>query len=74
MIPSHLARTLLKPQQAAARLNISPGTLAIWRTQGKGPMFLKLGGAVRYDPDALTEYLARLSHQSTKSGKGKDGR
>ncbi len=34
---------LLSNKQAARLLGIQPNTLEIWRVQGKGPPFLKLG-------------------------------
>lgn len=33
------------------RIKVAPKTLAQWATQGKGPRFAKLGGAVRYRLD-----------------------
>lgn len=35
--------TTLNNEAAAAALGISPTTLKIWRCQGKGPRFIKLG-------------------------------
>lgn len=35
--------TILNSEAAAAALGISPITLKIWRCQGKGPRFIKLG-------------------------------
>lgn len=43
---------LLTPEQAALRLQLDPDTLRNWRSQQKGPQFVKLGGrgqgSVRY--------------------------
>jgi hypothetical protein len=37
------------PAQVAEHLIRSEGTLANWRSQGKGPRWKKLGGSIRYD-------------------------
>ncbi len=39
---------LLTTHQVAELLGLKPQTLALWRTQDKGPKFVKLGKAVRY--------------------------
>jgi len=48
---------LLKPEEVALRLAISPDTLAKWRYRGKGPAYVKLNRTVRYPVDALEEYI-----------------
>ena len=35
-------------REAAAFLGLSAGTLCVWRCQGKGPSYYKVGNAVRY--------------------------
>ena len=47
---------LLRPTEAARALGIHVQTLANFRHEGRGPQFVKLGSAVRYDADALREY------------------
>jgi hypothetical protein len=49
---------LLRPSEAARALGLHPQTLANLRHEGRGPCFVKLGAAVRYDADALREYCA----------------
>ena len=39
---------LMTPNALAARLGITPGILARWRVQGRGPRFIRVGGRVRY--------------------------
>jgi predicted site-specific integrase-resolvase len=46
----------LNEKQAAAMLGVSMKTLQAWRFQGKGPAYCKLGRAVRYLPQDLTDY------------------
>ena len=47
---------LLKLEEAAALLGISPSTLANWRAAGTGPPWLRVGG-VKYDPVKLAEWV-----------------
>jgi Helix-turn-helix domain len=51
---------LLTPTEVAARWRISVKTLANWRTQKKGPHYIKLGGnrnqRVFYTMDAVLGY------------------
>lgn len=35
-------------REVAAFLGLSAGTLTVWRSQGKGPNYYKVGNAVRY--------------------------
>lgn len=38
-------------RELAAFLGLSAGTLCVWRSQGKGPSYYKVGNAVRYKID-----------------------
>jgi len=52
--------TFLDEKQLASRLRISVGTLRLWRTDGKGPRFLKVGDQlVRYAPSDVNDWLSR---------------
>lgn len=44
------------PQEAAEHLRFSVATLAIWRSQGRGPSYVKVGKPVRYLRDDLTAW------------------
>ncbi len=48
----------LNTREAAAYLNLSPGTLEVWRSQGRGPMYAKLGRRVVYDRVDLEAFVA----------------
>ena len=50
-------RVLLRPEQAAEYLGLVSGTLENWRGRRQGPDWIKVGGAVRYDLDALNQWL-----------------
>ena len=66
---------LLSNKQAARLLGIQPNTLEIWRVQGKGPTFLKLGdqpqSTVRYLRSTVIEWAAQRAYQSTSGYKVK---
>lgn len=48
----------LTTEEAAAALGLALGTLINWRSQGKGPKFLKPSpGVVRYHIDAIDEWM-----------------
>ena len=48
----------LDTRAAAARAGLKPGTLASYRVRGGGPVFLRLGGAVRYALEDLEAWIA----------------
>ncbi len=58
---------LLKEAKAAAILDVEVATLRRWRWAGKGPRFLKLGAAVRYDSADLTAFIEAGRRNSTSS-------
>ncbi len=57
--------TLLNEREAARRLGLRIATLRRWRWAGKGPRFLKLCGAVRYDPADLDTFIGEARRSST---------
>jgi len=56
---------LLNETETARFLNLKPKTLARWRWSGKGPVFRKIGGAVRYSLFDLEAYLEASKRNST---------
>ncbi len=56
---------LLHEAEAAEILSVKVSTLRRWRWAGEGPRFLKIGAAVRYDPQELKDYLAGRVRSST---------
>ena len=48
-------------RDAAARLSLSPHTLAKWRFLGTGPGHCRFGGAVRYSQAQLDAYAGRCT-------------
>jgi len=57
--------TLIDTPQAAEYLCVKPNTLEIWRVQGTGPTFKKIGRLVRYATNDLDAYLDAQSRRST---------
>ena len=58
-------RRRLTEREAADRLALSVRTLQQWRVKGNGPPFMKLGAAVRYDADALEQWVDRQTRAHT---------
>ena len=56
---------LLHETEAAKILSMKVSTLRRWRWSGEGPKFIKVGAAVRYDPQTLKDYLAERERTST---------
>ena len=56
---------LLKEDVAAAILNIEVATLRRWRWAGKGPVYRKIGSAVRYAESDLQEFVDAGRRTST---------
>ena len=59
MNPNNTIDTLewLTTGQAARLMRIAPGTLQNWRTQGKGPPFIKRGNNVYYTKTNIELFL-----------------
>jgi predicted site-specific integrase-resolvase len=52
------SRPMLKPAEAAEYLQVSPKTLALWRSTGDGPPFVCLGrSVVRYRVEDLRAHV-----------------
>ncbi|GFO62002.1 hypothetical protein GMST_43270 [Geomonas silvestris] len=51
---------LLDTLEAAKLLATAEQTLRIWRVQGKGPKFVKLGRAVRYRESDIAAFIKSL--------------
>ena len=63
--PPVSSRRMLSVQEAAARVGLSKSSLNKLRVYGGGPVFLKLGRSVRYDPYDLDSWLASHRRNST---------
>ncbi len=59
---------LLTPRQAAELLGMSIQTLAKWRClRSDGPVFCRVGSAIRYPSDLLTDFVSRLPRRTSTS-------
>ena len=47
----------LLPGEVAAQIHSDVGTLANWRSDGRGPPYIKAGGKVLYPHDAFERWL-----------------
>lgn len=56
---------LLTNKETAEFLGVRPSTLDMWRWQGKGPVFRKIGSNVRYAESDLLAYIEAGTRQST---------
>ena len=54
----------LTPSQLVARWNnaVTTGTLSNWRSQKRGPEFVKFGRSIRYSLAAVLQYEAGNTH------------
>jgi predicted DNA-binding transcriptional regulator AlpA len=49
---------LLNEHDVARLTSMSVATVRRWRLFGQGPMFIKIGAAVRYRPEDVTAWLS----------------
>ncbi len=61
----HTPDRLLDEKEVASILNINVATLRRWRWAGKGPRFLKIGGAVRYAQSDIAAFIEAGRRTST---------
>ena len=64
--------TLVNEREAARRLSLRVATLRRWRWAGKPPHFVKIGGAVRYDPSDLDAFI-KAGRRTSTSDTGSSG-
>ena len=60
-----ISQALVDETEAGRRLGLKVKTLRRWRWAGKGPGFVKLGGAVRYRPADLEAFIMEGRRTST---------
>ncbi|MCU7836546.1 MAG: helix-turn-helix domain-containing protein [gamma proteobacterium symbiont of Taylorina sp.] len=59
---------LLTPEQTANKLNISEGTLSVWRCTGRYNLpYIKVGRAVRYKESDIEFFINGRTHEHTHS-------
>jgi excisionase family DNA binding protein len=66
MHPHKFKDTLLTPEQVAEQLNVSVGTLAVWRSNGTCQIpYIKIGRCVRYKLAEIEAFLVEHTHLHT---------
>lgn len=65
--PARPAEGLVNEHEAARRLGMKVSTLRRWRWQGIGPVFCRIGAAVRYDPSDLDAFITAGRRASTSA-------
>ena len=61
-------REPLTEVEAAARLGLKVATLRAWRHQGRGPVFVRLGRAIRYLRTDIDDFLVANRHHPRIGG------
>ncbi len=56
---------VLRTREAAGYIGLRKSTLEAWRCRGGGPVFLKLGKAVRYRKKDLDDFVGARTRTST---------
>ena len=56
---------LLTTKPLAERLGVTEGCLAKWRITGEGPAFVRIGRRIAYRPEAVNDWLASRTVNST---------
>ena len=58
-------RRALNENELAQRWGVSPKTLQRWRSEGRGPRYLKLSKRVSYPLEAILDFEYSALHEST---------
>ncbi len=58
-------RRVLNENELAQRWGVSPKTLQRWRSEGRGPRYLKLSKRVSYPLEAILDFEYTALHEST---------
>jgi excisionase family DNA binding protein len=64
-VAGHKPERLGSPHEVAEVLGMPEKTLAEWRSQGKGPGYVKVGRYVRYHWSAVNAWLAEREVKTT---------
>ena len=60
-------RRVLNENELAQRWGVSPKTLQRWRSEGRGPRYLKLSKRVSYPFESIIDFERCALHDSTSS-------
>ncbi len=56
---------LLTAKTLSERIAVTTGCLAKWRITGQGPTFVRIGRRIAYRPEAVNDWLASRTVNST---------
>src|SRR5258708_38309336 len=71
----YLCEGLISPEELSQNFRLAVATLADWRSQGKGPPYLKIGRRVWYPRDRVLMWLREQIREGEVSNHGvKDSR
>jgi hypothetical protein len=57
MLQEGAQRVVLSPRQVTKVMPVTESTLSTWRSRGRGPVFLKIGGTVGYLVDDVAAFI-----------------
>ena len=66
----HYSKARVNTREAADILRLSPRTLEIWRSRGRGPRYLKFSGKVFYNISDLEEFVNSSIVETVDSYRG----
>jgi predicted DNA-binding transcriptional regulator AlpA len=69
IIDSLKRKPLLKEHEVAELLVLKVATLRKWRKLGTGPIYLKLGGAIRYEQESVKAFLDKCRNKTDEDQK-----
>jgi phage terminase Nu1 subunit (DNA packaging protein) len=56
---------LVDTKEAAKLIGLAEQTMSLWRSQGRGPAFLRVGSRIRYHLDDLSNWLGQHRFRNT---------
>ncbi|NCC41597.1 MAG: DNA-binding protein [Gammaproteobacteria bacterium] len=62
--PTQKPKRLQNTREVAERLGVAHRVVAVWRSRGYGPPWMKIGRAIRYDPESLEQWLKTTTSSS----------
>ena len=60
-----MQKMAMNEMELAQRWGLSPKTLQRWRSEARGPRYLKLSTRVTYPMDEIIDFEQRALHEST---------
>jgi predicted DNA-binding transcriptional regulator AlpA len=60
-----IIEAILTAKALSERIAVTEGCLAKWRISGEGPAFVRIGRRIGYRPEAVNDWLASRTVNST---------